>query len=322
MSHQFETGMFGNGQKAWHGLGNLIPTKVYSIKEALEKSEITWGVEKLPLFVSLNGENKLVPDKYAIVRDSDKTILGVVGNQYEIFQPSNAFAFFDPFVGEGMTHVTSAISLNSGKRIVISVEVDDNARELINGDVIKNYIFLATSFDGSLATTIKSVDTRVVCNNTLKIALMEASNFNCSVKHTAKQTTAIDNASAVLKEYICHIDSIVTDYNTMAKRELKIDEFRSYLERVFENDIPKNTKTIDDYKPAAQCMTNYLHTPDLQLPGIERTQWAAFNAITQFTSHQILSSDANQKKQDSAKNALLFGKTGKLLKRAYDLALV
>jgi len=320
MSHNFEMGMFGNNQPAWHNLGKVLPHKVYSIEEALMESGITWTVDKQDIKTAV--DNVVIPNTKALVRSTDKSVLGIVGDRYEVLQPSKVFEFFEPFLGEKMSHITSAISLEEGRKIVVSIELDDNVREIVNGDIIKNHVMLATSYDSSLATIVKSVNTRVVCANTLKSALWEKDGLCSKIRHTASQNWKLANVKALIQEQICTLDNDAEIYRRMANTPLDFTGFFVYLEDLFAKDLIAANKikptTLRDLRPTEQIIGNYLHTRDLREPGIADTMWSGFNAVTKYLTHQRGSQNTTT---ETRFKSVHFGAERAMLERAYKLSL-
>ena len=114
MSHNLmiqngEASMMYVGGVPWHGLGTALD-KPATAEEAIQAARLDWQVKKLPLYAS-DGDNSLlrlpVPDKYAVARENSLDVLGVVGSSYTPVQNREAFAFFDPIVGQaggGLPH--------------------------------------------------------------------------------------------------------------------------------------------------------------------------------------------------------------------------
>ena len=325
MSHEFESGLFTNNKKAWHGLGNVVEEKIYSTTEAIKLAGLDWSVVKEPVYIfNPDGTKTLVENVNAVVRDSDRTILGSVSDRYELLQNKDAFSFFEPFLHEKDVYISSAISLFNGRKIVICAQIEDNTREIVKNDPIRGHLILATSHDGSLGTIVKFTDVRVVCNNTLRAALSSKGEFR-SVKHSKKQKEKLVDIQTSINLYKADFEENVNLYKQMANRQMGVNDFRDYLEKVFASELKAAAKRaeveeekfrLENYRPTAKILDNYKFTPDLQLEGIAGTSWAGFNAITEYVSHQ--------KGNDSEKrfNSVIFGTDAELLNRAKQFALI
>ncbi len=324
MSDQFESGVFSNNEGAWHNGGNVVVEKIYSTKEALQKGEIDWTVSKRPLkYVGDNGEAVDMPNFFAVVRDTDGSVLNpCVSNTYDVLQNSEAFEFFDPFVHERDCFITAAISLNGGKKVCMTAEIEDNVREIVPGDTVKSYLLVATSHDGSLSTTTKFCHTRVVCANTLRSAMADKGAFRV-VRHTKSQRDNLAEVAASINLFRRDFDEQVSIYKQLAAKRMDLDATRDYLETLFAKelkesaerlDIAKDEMRLEDMRFTKKCLENYCFTPDLQLDKVEGTAWAAFNAVT-----EAIKTRSNN--PDNRLNSIWFGPDSKLIEKAKTLAL-
>jgi phage/plasmid-like protein (TIGR03299 family) len=325
MSHEFESGVFSDGKQAWHGLGVVLPEKLRDIKTALSLGGLDWTVSKRPLAYTDEVDPDVVvaiDNYYALVRDTDQNILNpCVSSSYHPLQNEEAFQFFEPFLHEGC-FISSAISLNQGKKICLLAEIEDNVREVVKDDYVRAYLLLATSHDGSIGTTVKFTNVRVVCSNTLRAAMAERGNFR-SIRHTASQIQQLSEVRASINLFRRSFDEEVSIYKELSKRNMDLDQTRTYLEKLFERqlvdsakrlDIPKEEMKLEDNRFTRKCLENYMYSPDLQLDGVEGTAWAAFNGITEAIKDR-------SSNRDNRYNSIWFGPDSKLLDEAKQLAL-
>ena len=163
MSANVET-MFYVREKPWHGLGTMVQEAPTSA-EALKLAGLDWTVEARDMW--LNGGYEPIPGYKANVRSSDNKILGVVSNKYRIVQNAEAFAFTDALIG-GDVHYETAGSLLDGKKIWLLAKLPDSE---ICGDKTETYMCFSNTHDGSGAVRVCMTPVRVVCNNTLNLAL-------------------------------------------------------------------------------------------------------------------------------------------------------
>ena len=315
MSHQFESGMFVK-VPAWHGLGTVIQDKVYSSEEALRLAGANWTVSLQTMKVG----DREVPNSKAVQRDDTGAIIGVVGSSYVLKQNKDAFKFFDPFLHEKDCFISTAGVLSGGKRVWIAAEVKNSNNEIVEGDKIKNYLLLANAHDGSMKLTTKFVTERVVCANTLRVALAEGGTFR-SVSHTSSMDSKLSQIQASLSLAKKTFDDTAVRYQQLAATNLSTEQFRGYLESLFIDDLKKasdrleKTAELEDIRACRKILSAYDSTPDLQVDGVRGTAWAAVNSVSEYITHEKSSST------DSRYNSIWFGSDASLLDKAEKLAL-
>lgn len=320
MSHEVESAMFSNGERAWWGADKVLKEKCYSTKQALTLAGLDWTVSKQDLYVITKNGYNTVNGRKAIVRDTDNSVLGVATDRYEILQNTEALAFFDIFLHEKEMFLTSAISLREGKRICVVGQIENNQREVVKNDTVKSYLLLATSHDGSLATTIKFTNVRTVCMNTLVAALCSNGAFR-TIRHNNLQKDRLAMVQNSIDLYKRQFNDEIDLYKQLANKPMNLEATRNYLETLFASELNTAAKRTDgtfkleDYRPTKKILTNYLSSTDLQMEGVAGTAWAGFNAVTEFLSSQ------KSKNMDNRMDSLWFGSDANLLDRAKKLAL-
>ena len=219
MAAEIET-MFYTREKPWHGLGTLVAEAPES-REALRIAGLNWKVLQEPVYTE---NDELIQGYKANVRDSDRKILGVVTDRYKVIQNEEAFAFTDALLGEGVRYETAG-SLQEGRRVWLLARLP---REyIIAGERISPYMVFSNTHDGSGAVKTALTPIRVVCNNTLNLALRTAKR-SWSMIHTGDISGKIEEAK-----------------NTL----FLADEYMSALGKEFENlrGIRLSEKQVMDY---------------------------------------------------------------------------
>lgn len=174
------------GTPAWHGLAKVLEDHPASAQEALELAGLDWTVEKAPLFAEINGVGSVhVPDRFATYRTDTNAPLGVVGKDWTPVQNAQAFSFMDELVGGGELLYETVVSLEGGAKVALLVKMPDYLE--IGGEdseKIARYILCCNGHAGTLSFRVKFVNERVVCSNTLNVALGEGG-AAWSARHTS-----------------------------------------------------------------------------------------------------------------------------------------
>ena len=185
-------------QMAWHGLGTVFDKPV-STAEMLDLAHLSgWNLRMEPLETGEYCDRT----EYKVLRDNpfmDRIErLGIVGTRYKLFSNEELFAFGDNLTNERRRWETAG-SLNGGRQVFATLADPDDIVLDPNGgaDVIKKYLTLTTSHDGSGKIVAKKTNTRVVCANTLNIALKE-NGAEFSIRHTQKLDGRLAEAKLAL----------------------------------------------------------------------------------------------------------------------------
>lgn len=175
MAANIET-MFYTRTAPWHNMGTRVDEALTS-KDALIYAGLDWQVLQEPVYTSAG---ELVSGYKVNVRDIDRNILGVVSDRYKIVQNEEAFSFTDALLGEGVKYETAG-SIANGKIVWMLAKMPQ--RYIISGDAIEPYLVFSNTHDGSGAIRVAMTPIRVVCQNTLNLALRGAQR-SWSARHT------------------------------------------------------------------------------------------------------------------------------------------
>jgi phage/plasmid-like protein (TIGR03299 family) len=172
-----------------------------------------------PVKTTVSRKVKTVPNTYATVRNDTGDILGVVGSRYQPIQNREAFSFFDALVGSDEAMYHTAGVLGKGERIWIMAKLP-NYIQVGKKDIVDKYLLLInSSHDGSTVVRAKLTPIRVVCNNTLSVAL-SGTEQEVRVRHTAN---AVQNSKKLTKllglTNILYYEQFDSIFNRMALRK-------------------------------------------------------------------------------------------------------
>lgn len=306
MAAEVET-MFYVRETPWHGLGTKVMEAPTS-KEALSLSELDWKVEQEPIYTETGN---LISGFKANVRDTDQKILGVVTDRYKVIQNEEAFAFTDELLGEGVRYETAG-SLQGGRKVWLLAHMPHEY--IIAGERISPYLVFSNTHDGSAAIRVAITPIRVVCNNTLNLALNTAKR-SWSTIHTGDIKSKLEEAKNTLFMANTYMDELGKEFENLRKKKLTDKQVMEYIELLIpldENATSQQKKNIirlqDDMK------MRYFDAPDLKDVG--NNAYRFINAVSDFATHaEPLRKTANYKEQ-------VFSKTvdgNPLIDKAYKM---
>lgn len=275
MSHMVET-MAWAGQTPWHGLGKEVPADL-SPEQMMIAAGLDWKVEPIKTYAEIQGK-QVYTGMNALVRSTDSHILDVVPDTWNPLQNEEAFEFFNDFVKAGDMSMNTAGSLRNGQ-IVWGLAKVNESFDLFDGDVVDSYLLFTCPHKFGQSIDVRLTPIRVVCNNTITLALGQKVDNMVKVSHRrkfdgdqVKMTLGI--ASEKMEKYKEMAEFLG---NKKASQETMVE----YITRVF----PAMSKTKEVSKPAQKAIAVIESQPGAQYA--EGTFWQAFNAVT-FTIDHIL----------------------------------
>ncbi len=290
MSDYFESGFFVK-EPAWHRLGTVLESAP-SVDEAYALSGLNWEVIKKPLYILENNGLKIkIKNNIALTRSDNNEVLGVKTNQYYPLQNHKLFEFVAPYINESSLKFESAGSLRKGKDVWILCDVDDNIRE-VKGDSIKQYFLISNNHEGNKSIKIVWTTVRVVCANTLDIALRQGTKV--TIKHDSKMETNLELMRAEIDFAKQTFTKQISVYNELVEKEVTVSSAREMLEKLFEKDLVSKEGeniSVNELRATKLILNNFQSTPDLQTPEVRGTGWAFYNAVTQYYSYQRKGTD-------------------------------
>ena len=318
MAHAIEK-MAYVGETPWHRLGSALPPRqpieVWAQKAGMEWSIRETPVRYMPEMAGALGSIQTFLDQKVLYRSDTKAPLSVVSNRYKVVQPRDVLEFYRDLTEVSGFELETAGVLKQGRKLWALARTGKEAN-LKGNDLVKGYVLLATSCDGTLATTATPTTIRVVCNNTLTMALNAASGA-IKVPHS----TEFD-AHAVKQELgiaVSQWDSFMYRMKTLAERKVKSHEAMNYFLKVLCH--------VDGQPEPEQRLVNERALKRVQelyegqgkgagLPSTQGTAWGLLNAVTQFVDHE-----RRARSQDHRLDSAWFGQGNTLKNRALDRAL-
>ncbi|MFR3730718.1 DUF932 domain-containing protein [Lacrimispora sp.] len=276
MAANVET-MFYTGRKApWHGLGTSV-LEAPTSKSALELAGLNWMVIQKDL---ITDDGIPVLGFKANVRGNDDRILGVVTDRYKVVQNQEAFAFTDELLGEGVTYETAG-SLQEGRRTWILAKLPQ--RYIISGDEVTPYLVFMNSHDGTGAIKAAMTPIRVVCQNTLNLALSTAKR-SWSTNHVGDIRGKMEDARYTLlyaDNYMAELGRSIDQLNRQKLTDKQVYEYIDALFPLIDNATEQQLKNLRRMKE--EVKDRYFSAPDLQHVG--KTAYRFINAVSDYATH-------------------------------------
>lgn len=270
--------MFYVRETPWHGLGTRVEEALTS-DEALRIAGLNWEVDQTPVYTK---EGLLIPGYKANRRSTDDAILGIVSDRYKIVQNTEAFEFTDALIGEtedGVVKYETAGSLCGGKRIWLLAKMPTKN---IVGDDVEPYMFFSNSHDGSGAIKIGMTPIRVVCQNTLNMA-MNTAKRQWSAKHVGDMQSKLEEAKHCLMmadEYMTNLD---IEADKLANKKLYEDQIEEILDAMFPVDENATDRKKNNVLEFRQTFWKAYDMPDIAK--FKDTAWKAVNAMSDVVTH-------------------------------------
>ena len=268
--------MFYVREMPWHGLGTRVMEAPNS-KEALRLAGLDWKVIQEPL---ITGAGDMVEGYKANVRDTDNQVLGVVGDRYRIVQNEEAFAFTDELLGYGVRYETAG-SLQNGRKVWMLAHLPHEY--IIAGEHISPYLLFSNSHDGSGAIKVAITPIRVVCNNTLNLALHTAKR-SWSAIHTEGIRDKMNEARHTLGLAGQYMEELGKEFEILRGKKLSDRQVNEYIEILLPIEEGGSSQQIRNMKRLQEDMKmRYFDAPDLKDVG--NNAYRFINAVSDFATH-------------------------------------
>ena len=301
--------MFYVREKPWHGLGTEVKEAPNS-EDALIWAGLDWQVEQKSVFA---GDGTLIPGYKVNIRDRDGAPLGIVTDRYKVVQNEDAFQFTDDLLGEGVTYETAG-ALQGGRKVWLLARMPH--RYIIAGDEIAPYLVVMNSHDGSSGIKVAMTPIRVVCQNTLNLALNSAKR-TWTTKHTENVMSRVYEARETLELAEAYMGELGRGIDALSKIKLTDKQVMAFMGEFFpvEPDMPEaqrknNLRLLDDMK------LRYWEAPDLS--NVDKNGYRFINAVSDFATH----ADPIRRTRNYEENLFLRTVEGNpLIDKAYKLVL-
>lgn len=295
-------------EKAWHSKGVTLGRQ-FTAAEAIEHANLDYDVQKIPLLTADGQE----VDRCATIRvdlpiKDPNRILGIVGPTYTIVQNRDAFAFFDEIVEQDLAIYTSAGVLGHGEKIFLVAKLPLDY--WVEKDKFETFVTLVSGHDGMNALKVFATSVRVVCQNTLNMALKQTA-LSVSLRHTRNVHDRLLEAPAILGLVDSKFRETQELFQALASKPITAPLFNQYVEELFPSENP-NMRTLAHREAVTLLLDDPLNTT----PGIRYTWHAATQGVIQYVDYMM-----PLRKGKDRFEGKMFGSGASLKKRAIDLVI-
>lgn len=310
--HLVETMAYA-GEKPWHGLGNKLEAQ-QSIDVWKVNAGMDWQIEESEVRY-ISGTNHVgvinaFPEQKVLYRSDTKAPLAVVSKRFQVVQPGEILEFYRDLTACNGFELETAGVLREGRKFWALARTGQSTT-LKGRDKVDGYLLLATACDGTLATTAQFTSVRVVCNNTLQIALGQASG---AIKVPHRSTFDPEAVKRQLGITVSSWDGFVARMKALVDRPVDPDSAEGLLRRVLTYQGQDTKAMVVNEQAVATVRALYDGGGQgAQMASSRSTAWGLLNSMTEYVDfHRRARSD------DHRRDAAWFGQGAQIKQRAWD----
>lgn len=308
------------GKASWHGLGVEVPENVTST-QALKLAGLHWTAEKVKI-QDIDGNP--ISNNFAIRRSDNKVTIGIVGNRYEPCQNVDAFDCLDAIIGDHEAFIETAGALGLGERVWMMAKLKGFMVGADGNDPLAKYLLLSNAHDGSGKVRIMLTSVRVVCQNTLSMALRgNKGKAEFSMRHNdtlKNKENQIRKILGIVPQYEAEFQKAVA---AMQKFKLSEEKASEFFDKLGFNSEAEGGKKKGSFETILNLFQHGKGNSGQNL-------WHAVNAVTEYNDYfrstrvtETSNNNTGNKERSTALSRLestWFG-TGKIQKdRAWEIA--
>lgn len=329
------------GETPWHKLGQNV-TKGAPLSVWLKEAGMDWEARRaVPMFTPILGNNQAnaprPAEDYGVIYRSDTGApLSIMGSGYQIVQPKQVLEFMREEIEGGGWYIHTAGTLRGGRKLWAmatregGIQAINPKAKAGNRDEVVNNILIATSLDGSMRTTVQRTSIRVVCANTLAMALAGSTGDDrVEISHRSVfNPRAIKRALGVADE---SFDIFIRQARELAETSIDVTQAKELLSQVFkpaetkekidlswmgnladlgkpQEPEPKSSRSLERILALFQGEGMGAH-----MKTSEGTRWGLLNAVTQYVDHEMGRTD------DTRIDGAWFGRGSSFKTQAFNL---
>ena len=292
--------MFYTGEIPWHGLGVSLASPA-TLDEALKVGGLNWEVGDVDLMTADDPPSP-VSKRKALVRSDrprgdPKRVLGVVHRGFAPIQNRDAGMLFDAIFGRGERVYHTGGYLGEGQVIWLLAKIDKTLK-IGAEDIVQPYALMANSHDGSMAFNIRLTTVRVVCQNTLAMAMHERLGQNFRRSHQGSFAQHAEAAQDFFAATLRELDFVAESFTRLSERRCSNEQIQRVLDALLpEPKKPRNSaqnlgllraweQRADAVKAARRAISDLRESgKGMHLEGSRGTFWGLLNAVLEYVDH-------------------------------------
>jgi phage/plasmid-related protein TIGR03299 len=270
------------GDEPWHGLGNKLEQGA-SIETWIQAAGMGWQIKRgvvqfVPDAPGFGfGDSIPVSDSHVLYRDDNLEPLGIVSSKYKVVQPAEVLEFFRDLLPVGFD-LDTAGTLFGGKRFWALASIGESA-VVTGNDLVNGYLLLSSSADGTLATTARFTTVRVVCNNTLSMALTGKDRKDVVISHRTDFNAAATKAKLGIATGAFH--NFITASRDLAGRNVSHNGAIQLTSDLLLLNDGTTRKDVTKSKAFNNIMTLF----ETGKGNSGQTAWDWVNGVTEYVDH-------------------------------------
>ncbi|SPS02229.1 DUF932 domain-containing protein [Cupriavidus taiwanensis] len=318
MSHLVQTMAYA-GATPWHGLGNQLESN-QPLEAWAEAAGMNWRIEETDVMYRIGSHDldpiHSFPEQKVLFRSDTKKPLSTVSKRYQVVQPAEILEFYRDLTEVGGYQLETAGVLKEGRKLWALARTGQST-SIAGVDEVRGYLLLATACDGALATTAQFTSVRVVCNNTLQIALGR-NRGAVKVPHRSQfDPRAVKEELGIA---ISSWDGFMVRMHELAARKVSQAESERFFQRLFTYSwaTPESEGPTKVNERGLKAVLNLFdgNGRGATLESAAGTAWGLVNSVTEYVDHRQRARNPGNR-LDSA----WFGAGAVLKQRAWDAAL-
>ena len=301
------------GEKPWHGLGNKLAAQ-QPIEVWREQAGMDWAIQESEVrYITGNNNVGVInafPEQKVLYRSDTKAPLAVVSKRFKVVQPGEILEFYRDLTAHSGFELETAGVLREGRKFWALARTGQST-VLKGRDRVDGYLLLATACDGTLATTAQFTSVRVVCNNTLRIALGGASG---AIKVPHRSQFDPEAVKRQLGITVSSWDGFVARMKALAECPVDPDTVEGLLRRVLTYQAQDGKANVVNEQALANARALYEGGGrGAMLASSRGTAWGLLNSVNEFVDHH-----RRARSDDHRRDAAWFGQGAQIKQKAWD----
>lgn len=309
-------------QPAWHGFGTVV-SEAQTSADALRIAGLDWTVALTDLAAIMpDGSHQPIDTHRATMRTDTGKALGAVGLRYQPLQNRDAFAWMDEVMGEKLAIWHTCGSLRGGKDVWMLAKLPGNL-EVCDRDVLDKYVLITNNHAGTGAVRLFPTSVRVVCANTLRLAISEVDSnksdaglpLGLKLFHTAGSLgKRVQKAKELLGVIGKSHDEFAQAARSMLAKSLNTQQVSDYFGGLVEGRSDKNRSKV------LTQLWNRFALPTNE-GSFKSNVWTAYNAASEWADHELRVTGRGEQRMERKFRSCLFGSAHSFKERAWASAI-